>query len=41
MMRRQLLGLKERAERLVNDGPPAPATEELPTPAGRQELVPE
>ncbi|HET9436111.1 MAG TPA: hypothetical protein VFO50_04580 [Candidatus Limnocylindrales bacterium] len=41
MMRRQLLGLKERAERLVNDGPPAPATEELPAPAGRQELVPE
>jgi hypothetical protein len=41
MMRRQLLGLKERAERLVNDGPPAPVAEELPAPVGRQELVPE
>ena len=41
MMRRQLLGLKERAERLVNDGRPAPAAEEEPAPAGRQELVPD
>lgn len=40
MMRRQLLGLKERAERLVNDGPRVPVAEELPGPVARQELVP-
>ncbi len=40
MMRRQLLGLKQRAERLVNDGPLAPVSEELPAQIGRQELVP-
>ncbi len=39
MIRRQLLGLKERAERLANDGPPTPGSE-LRVSVGRQELVP-
>jgi hypothetical protein len=40
MMRRQLLGLKGRAERLVNDAASVPAVGELPASVGRQELVP-
>jgi hypothetical protein len=40
MMRRQLLGLKARAERLINDAPPVRVVGELPAPVGRQELVP-
>jgi hypothetical protein len=40
MTRRQLLGIKERAERLIARGPIQPAAEELPAETGHQELVP-
>jgi hypothetical protein len=41
MVRRQLLGIKERAERLVTtSGPVLPREEELPAVTGHQELVP-
>jgi hypothetical protein len=40
MTRRQLLGIKDRAERLVTRGPSRPAVEELPVETGHQELVP-
>ena len=40
MTRRQLLGIKQRAERLITRGPLKPAVEELPVETGHQELVP-
>lgn len=40
MTRRQMIGIKERAERLMTRDPIAPAVEELPVRTGRQELVP-
>lgn len=40
MTRRQLLGIKERAERLVAKAPIAPGAETLPAETGHQELVP-
>ena len=40
MTRRQLLGIKERSERLISRGPIKPAAEELPVETGHQELVP-
>lgn len=40
MTRRQLLGIKQRAERLIANGPIQPAAEELPVTTGHQELVP-
>ena len=40
MTRRQLLGIKERAERLVARGPASAVAETLPAETGHQELVP-
>jgi hypothetical protein len=40
MTRRQLLGIKERAERLVSRRPIQPVAETLPTETGTQELIP-
>jgi len=40
MTRRQLLGIKERAERLIIQGPIKPAAKGLPVETGHQELVP-
>jgi hypothetical protein len=40
MTRRQMLGIKERAERLIATGPIEPAVETLPAETGHQELVP-
>ena len=40
MIRRQMLGIKERVERLIARGPIKPAAEELPVETGHQELVP-
>jgi hypothetical protein len=40
MTRRQLLGIKERAERLITRGPIGPGAEELPVTTDHQELVP-
>jgi hypothetical protein len=40
IIRRQLLGIKQRAERLVANGPSSPAAEELPVETGHQELIP-
>lgn len=40
MTRRQLLGIKERVERLISRGPIKPAAEGLPVETGHQELVP-
>ncbi|HLO34591.1 MAG TPA: hypothetical protein VK194_00850 [Candidatus Deferrimicrobium sp.] len=40
MTRRQLLGIRQRAERLISRGPIKPAAEELPVETGHQELVP-
>jgi hypothetical protein len=40
MTRRQLLGIKARAERLITKGPIEPAAGQLPAETGHQELVP-
>ena len=40
MTRKQMLGIKARAERLVNGDPATPAERQLPVAVGHQELVP-
>jgi hypothetical protein len=40
IIRRQMLGIKQRAERLVAKGPFSPAVEELPVGTDHEELVP-
>ena len=40
MTRRQMLGIKKRAERLISRGPITPAAEELPVEMAHQELIP-
>ncbi len=40
MTRRQMLGIRQRAERLIARGPTVPVAGGLPAPTGHQELVP-